>query len=126
MSHTITVEDLRDLYDAALELDAERAIGLMHPDIVVREPSVLPYGGVYRGVDGFAEVLTEVMKVIDFTTLKINAITADGATGLVNLQGTLFTGDPVELVEVWTKRDGRFATCQVFWFDPAPVLATRT
>ena len=63
------------------------------------------------------------MSVIDFTSLKVNAITSDGTTGLINLYGTLVSGEPVEVVEVWTKRDGRFAKCKVFWFDPAPVLA---
>ena len=42
MSDTITVEEIRDLYDAALALDAERAMSLMHPDVEVHEPSVLP------------------------------------------------------------------------------------
>jgi hypothetical protein len=124
-NNVVTVEAVRDLYAAALALDTEKALSYLHPDIVVREPSCLPYGGVYRGIDEFAQLFSAMMAVIDLSTIRVQSVMTDGTMALARLEGALCSGDPVELVEEWTVRDGRFATCQVFWFDPSPVLVSR-
>jgi len=124
-NNVVTVEAVRELYAAALALDTEKALSYLHPDIVVREPSCLPYGGVYRGIDEFAQLLTAMMAVIDLSTIRVGSVMSDGTTALAKLEGALCSGDAVELVEAWTMRDGLFATCQVFWFGPSPVLAPR-
>ena len=124
-NNVVTVEAVQDLYAAALALDTEKALSYLHPDIVVREPSFLPYGGVHRGLVEFGQLFTALMAVIDLPTIRVQSVITDGTTAVARLEGTLCSGEPVEILEVWTKRDGRFATLQVFWFEPLPVLAPR-
>jgi hypothetical protein len=123
-NNVVTVEAVRKLY-TALALDTEKALSYLHPDIVVREPRCLPYGGVYRGIDEFSEVFTAMTAVIDLSTMRVRSVMTNGATAVAKLEGALCSGEPVELLEEWTMRDGRFATCQVFWFGPSPVLVPR-
>jgi ketosteroid isomerase-like protein len=43
---------VRSAYDAFARLDLESALALLHPDIEWIRPDVLPWGGVWRVVDG--------------------------------------------------------------------------
>ena len=46
---------VRELYSALTAGDVPRLLERLHPDLVVDEPSALPYGGVHQGRDVFME-----------------------------------------------------------------------
>jgi uncharacterized protein len=46
------VETIRGLFRGVEERDLEAYLAVGHPEVVIREPDSLPYGGEYRGLDG--------------------------------------------------------------------------
>lgn len=48
------------LYACAVDEDWEEFEKYLHPDFVIRESAALPYAGVYRGVQGFRDVVRRV------------------------------------------------------------------
>jgi hypothetical protein len=114
--------------DAFRRADSEAMEALLAPDFVLRQADGLPYGGVYRGVEGWRQLLarfgetwsslvptvvTLVGEGPQFGVLVDIAITAK-ATGKA-LNTTIF--------EFWTMRDGRIAEIRPFYWDTAAVRA---
>jgi uncharacterized protein len=46
------VETIRGLFRGVEERDLEAYLAVGHPEVVIREPDSLPYGGEFRGLDG--------------------------------------------------------------------------
>ena len=49
------VETIRGLFRGVEERDLEAYLAVGHPEVVIREPDSLPYGGEYRGLDGLRQ-----------------------------------------------------------------------
>ena len=49
------VETIRGLFRGVEERDLEAYLAVGHPEVVIREPDSLPYGGAYRGLDGLRD-----------------------------------------------------------------------
>jgi uncharacterized protein len=49
------VETIRGLFRGVDERDLEAFLAVGHPEVVIREPYSLPYGGEYRGLDGLRQ-----------------------------------------------------------------------
>jgi uncharacterized protein len=101
---------------------------LLHDDFVVYEAGGLPYSGEYHGPDGFFELfgkMNEAMELSPGETVQY-LVTGD----IVAIRGRLkFTarasGQSVEmnLVEIYTVRDGLIVELDVYYKDPSAVAA---
>jgi uncharacterized protein len=60
-----TVEVVRDIYDAFARGDVEAIFGLVHPDAEIYQSDQLPWGGEYRGHEGFGEFLTRLTSTVE-------------------------------------------------------------
>jgi uncharacterized protein len=60
-----TVEVVRDIYDAFARGDVEAIFGLVHPEAEIYQSDQLPWGGKYRGHQGFGEFLTKLTSTIE-------------------------------------------------------------
>jgi ketosteroid isomerase-like protein len=93
----------------------------MHADVELEEPAWLPFGGTHRGLGAMGRVLTQVGTLLDFSTIRLDAIIADGDQAVGMFRVTTLSGEDVSLAEAWTIRDGKVWRGRVFHQDPAPV-----
>ena len=98
----------------------------MAHDFEAHVPPLLPWGGVHRGPDEFANVvLPQLAQAIDFGTMRLESISADGdrAAALLNTRTTL--GEQVWMAEHWVVRDGKLQRLRVFVDDTRPLQSHR-
>jgi ketosteroid isomerase-like protein len=113
---------IREVIEGACNGQLDGFLGLLHPEVEVHEPSYLPYGGHYEGVDAVLPVMAEAAKVVDFPTLKLHSITADeDRVALVETVKLLGTGEEVRVSEHWQLVDGLIRQIDVFWSSLPPV-----
>ena len=113
----------------ALKAEDEAATrALIAPDFVMYEDEGMPYGGVYRGPDGFFELIAKVWGTWGGTHFEPLYQIADPAgsriCAVVGFRGTPGQStEPVEALinEVWEFRDGQAVEARVWYFD-APRL----
>ena len=106
--------------------DLESVLALMHPEVEVFEPASLPYGGTWKGRDGFAELLQKIMGLADLSIgddPKIHE-TSDGL--IMEMQVTFTSHKDGEAfatsaVEVDRLRDGLVREIDVFYKDVAAI-----
>lgn len=115
------METNRDLVVGALEAaqagDMETFMAALHPEIEVLEPDYLPYGGTYRGHDGFLELLGKATALVDLPTMEIlSAISDEERTVLLMKIKLLSNGDERYITEHWRIEDGLVREVRVFWF----------
>ncbi|TAM68264.1 nuclear transport factor 2 family protein [Mycobacterium sp.] len=109
---------LERMYAAAHDSDVAALASLMHPQVRVDEPSFLPYGGTYTGLDEFAAVFTEAAKVLDMPKLRIHSITAEDENAFAIVTVPLVdSAQTISIVEHWTVADGLITTGRIYWFD---------
>lgn len=101
--------------------DLDGVLALIHPDIEVHEPESLPYGGTWRGRDGFTDLITTIMGIAE---MGITAHTAhETADGVILAMDVSFTsrntGDVLRtrVVEVDRVEDGMLRDVDVFYKD---------
>jgi hypothetical protein len=103
---------------AAMGGDIDAFLSVLHPDITVHEPLYLPYGGVYKGTDGFLRLLGEATKFLDLAKVKLLAATADDVRTVLLMSVPLVgSGEPVHVTEHWCLVDGLVTDVRVFWFE---------
>ena len=115
---------LRDLYEkvsAGKEVDPAT---IFAEDVVVYEPALFPYGGVYRGFDGQQELGKGQLPVIDRSHVEILGLYADGAHVISKLRvGLKGTEHRLLISEHVTYEAGKIIEMRVFVYDEpdAPV-----
>jgi hypothetical protein len=115
-------QTIEALYAASQSGDLMALLGLLDPEVLIEQPPFLPYGGQYRGHEGFAAMATAVGGYFDFTGLKIVSLTAEGARAFGVVQAPFRGGGHALAVEEWTVCDGLVTHCRIFWFDPAAAV----
>jgi ketosteroid isomerase-like protein len=127
MSHA-NVEVVERFEDAFVRGDMDEVLSLLTADIVVHEAPSLPYPGDHRGHDGFLRLADAFNSVWEITgDLDLTFLDA-GETHVVALVAfdvvTRPTGAPLrlQLVEVYTLRDGRIADLDVYYRDTAAIV----
>ncbi|WP_019873399.1 nuclear transport factor 2 family protein [Sporichthya polymorpha] len=110
-------------YEAGIRGDLEALLAMMHDDVVVHEPSFLPYGGDYVGKGAFVDMFSVVVKYLDVSGLKVQYLVADGdrVLGIIRIPD-LNTGQETLLAEESTLRDGKIASVRVFYFDAQSMI----
>jgi uncharacterized protein len=109
--------------------DKDLLAKLVHPDFHVRQSKNLPYGGSYRGFDGFCEfalgIFPTTWRIDQFDMLHRfdEAVTEPGTESVVlmfHLVGAVAaTGEPIDttLLEHWILKDGKLLSAQPHWFE---------
>ena len=124
---TITgVDVLADLYAAFARRDLETIRAAIHPDFVMTQSDLLPWGGVHRGADGFFAFLGTLLSYTE-PTVEIGDLYDSGdhivqvghTTGTVRATGTAYR---VREVHIWRLHEGRPITYDVH-IDTAAMLA---
>jgi ketosteroid isomerase-like protein len=105
--------------------DLEGAIALLHPDVVVREPPGLPYGGEYRGRDAFRELTGHLMALAPVPLAFDYFDAGDVVAARLSARFTAASGRSaeVEIVDLFWVRDGLITKTEVFIDDPAAIAA---
>ncbi len=103
--------------------DARR---LLHDDVVDYETGGVPYGGQYRGPQGFFELLGKMNENLELTPAPaIQCLLADDTVAMrYRLKFTSrASGKSVEMsvVEAYTVRDGLIVELDVYYKDPSAV-----
>lgn len=111
------------IYRSMKERDVDGFTALVHPDIEVRQPGFLPYGGTHRGIDGMLAMFREVLKLVDVRGLRITSLVAEDEHVWAEfvVQSRVGAVD-LTVAEHWTFDDGRARTLDVWFQDPTPLL----
>jgi ketosteroid isomerase-like protein len=119
---------VRGLYEALRTGDVTGVLARLAPEVVVDEPNELPYGGVHRGREAFAQsVLGAMTGHADMAVT--DAQVFEGPAGVVGtLTGTLTahrTGEvfPLTMVEIHQVGDGLVRMIDVYTKNPAELAA---
>jgi ketosteroid isomerase-like protein len=111
------------LYAAASSGDLEAIAPLLADDIVVDEPTYLPYGKVYRGKEEFAGLLGMIGQFLDLTKVQVNYTIADGDRVAACLGiPDVTTGEMTHFIEQSTLRDGQIVEMKLFYYDAQSMI----
>lgn len=126
------VETIRSLFRGVEERDLETYLAVGHPEVVIREPGSLPYGGEYRGLEGLRGHAEGWMRTWaplqpgDERTLDAAFIDAgDSVVARWKLRARAPDGDKaldMPMVGIYELRDGKLVEAQMFYSDTAAVL----
>ena len=120
MSTSSTLSIVQAFYQAGIEGDQAAFFGLLAPDVVLREPNYLPYGGTYQGTEQFGPVFIEVNKYLDLSTVTIDKIVVDGSRAVAFLRvETRASGAQVRIAEAVEIVGGKVAEISIFFQDTA-------
>ena len=101
---------------------------LLHEDFVVSSAGGLPFSGDYRGPRGFFDLMEKMTEVLDLTPgpIALNPLGQNAVAASFRLTFTArSSGKCVEmdLVEIYTLRDGLIIKLDVYYKDPSAVAA---
>ena len=118
---------VRRVYEASFAGDANAFTDAMHDDFEEYVPPVLPWGGLHRGPEAFlTDVLPQLAAAVDFGSMRLISISADGDHVAALLTARAAGGDELWIAEHWTLRDGKFWRLRVFYHDTQPLESPRT
>ena len=111
--------------DALFKNDWDTMAGLVHPDFELREPKALPYGGTYKGLNGFKkcwELIPQSSHVAEYLNTLRCYFTEDPNSILVELEfrGRKRGTDEIfgsKVIEQFEFRDSKIVAIVLYWFD---------
>lgn len=115
--------------DALFANDWDTMASLIHPDFELREPDALPYGGTYRGIEGFRkcwELIPQSSHETEHLDTLRTYFTDDADSIVVELdcRGVRKdTGERFEsrVMEQFEFRDEKLVAITIYWFNiPQP------
>jgi hypothetical protein len=111
------------MYGAAINGDFEDVLSCLSEDLVVNEPPFLPYGRVYRGLDGFRELIAGVTQVLDVSKMEIDRYVSQGdrVIGIIRMPD-IRTGEHILLAEESLIRDGKVVEIVVYFHETRSML----
>ncbi|MET7664715.1 nuclear transport factor 2 family protein [Streptomyces sp. NPDC005463] len=119
---------VRGLYDALGRGDTPGVLAKLDPEVIVDEPTQLPYGGVHQGREVFVQSILGAM--MGYANVAIAAAEVfEGPAGVVGtLTGTLTahtTGEefPLTMVEIHRVEDGTVRKIDVYTKNPHELAA---
>lgn len=110
--------------EAVFAGDRHTLHALADPDLQLYQPEGLPYGGTYRGVDGFFDFLDRFTAAYDLEALEPTGVYVEAndpdrlvlgfrISGVLRSSGKAFASPQLE---AWDFRDGRIVSIRVMWF----------
>lgn len=110
-------------YAAGPRGDIDTMMDCLADDVVIHEPSYLPYGGEYRGKDGLSAVYSAVAQLADVSQFKVHYVVVDGDRAVA------FGGFPVNDTGQFTHFaeesrlvDGKIAEIRLYYYDAQSML----
>jgi uncharacterized protein len=111
--------------DALFAKDWETMADLVHPEFELREPDALPYGGVYKGLEGFKkcwELIPQSSHVTEHLDTLRCFFTEDPDSIVVELQfrgSKKDTGEKFasKVMEQFDFKDGKIIAITLYWFN---------
>jgi len=113
---------LTEAYEAASCGDGAKLFDCLHPDAEIFEAPLLPFGGVYRGVKGLEDLLTNITPWMNMSGIQMAKIMADGEWGCAIMKTPTQDGQLIDIVEMWELRGGKLWRCKVYYFDISPLI----
>ena len=115
----ITRQLVRTMYESSLAGDTERFMGCLDQNnLVVLEPSFLPYGGRIEGIAGFQALFAKVAQYIDLTSIKLDSVVADGDVGVAFIRAQSVNHDSeIQIAERSVVRDGKIVEMRVYFHE---------
>jgi len=104
------------------------ALSLLHDDFVIHAAGDVPYSGDYLGAEGFSELITKMVAILDFTPSTDMQYIVDGDNVVLHYR-LAFTsrasGKSIEtaVTEVFSVRDGLITDIDVYYKNPSAVAA---
>jgi uncharacterized protein len=125
------VELVKRVYEIFAQGNMAEFMALLDPDIIAREADSMPYGGTYRGLKEFNQVLAKVAQTWEYFRPAPERYFAQGDQVMVVLRlkaRSRATGKVVDMpmAELWTLRNGKIAGVQPFYWDTAEVVRVTT
>jgi uncharacterized protein len=103
------------LYHCGKNGDLDGVFALLDENVVVHEPSFLPYGGSYKGRDSFLKLFSLIQeKYFDDSKLTIDYIAIDGPHAVVMARAPGWHGEEVVLAEEVLVRDGKIIEIKIY------------
>ncbi|MBO6638216.1 MAG: nuclear transport factor 2 family protein [Roseitalea sp.] len=117
---------LEGLFDAFERKDIHAVLDGLHPDVDVIQVESLPYGGVYRGHDGFKRLLGDLDAAWQVFDVKPFEYLDAGEKIVVRMTckaTARASGRDIEteMQEVFSFRNGKVSEIKVFYWDTAKV-----
>ena len=102
-------------YDAIIAGDTDGFVAVSAEDMIVHQPSFLPYGKSYHGRDTFVGLFDSFAKYYDLTKIRCDYLVADGERvfGVIRVP-VLANGKDVLFAEQVVVRDGLVAELRIF------------
>jgi len=124
---TTATELVERFLEVALGQRFDRLPEVLDEEFVIVEPTSLPYGGEYRGPEGYARFFTELTAVFEITAFDVRELVADGDRVVMKAEvgfrsrktGRGLTMPVLELLEV---AGGKLARSEVYFQDTAALL----
>ena len=108
------------LYACGKALDVPGALAMMHDDIVVHEPPFLPYGGPYKGHDGFVNLFTLMGKeYLNLAKISVGYLVVEGDKAFAVIRCPAHSGGNVMLAEESIVRGDKVASMRIYYHDSA-------
>lgn len=111
---------IEELYRVSIAQEVEDAFpSLVDDDVVVHEPSYLPYAGEYKGRDNMLMLFGKLAAIFDPATLRIGPMVVEGEYAVVEV--TLedrATKQERRIIERFRVRNGRVVELLVTFFNP--------
>lgn len=106
------------MYRSALAGDMDTMFSMLAEDLIVDEPSFLPYGGRTRSRDEFAKLFATVGRYISLDTLTLSSLVADGEVVVAFLQAETVAGkELVSIAERSVVRNGLVVEMTIFYHE---------
>ncbi|PIG90865.1 nuclear transport factor 2 family protein [Gloeocapsopsis sp. IPPAS B-1203] len=125
------VENIRCLFKAVEERDIAGVLAAYAPEIVIRDAESLPYGGVYRGLEGAKQHIEGAAQTWNnlqpSAERKMEAVFLDAEDYIIvlwRLKGlATSSGRKLDLpvVSVYKMRDGKIVESQMFYADTVAI-----
>lgn len=95
-------------------------------DMVVHEPSSLPFGGIYRGYKAFEALYPAVRSFYDFSRFELLEVFAEESAVFALLRAGIAGSDAdLMLCEHFTFKDGKILEVRLFLYDfPGKALSS--
>ena len=115
----VDVEQMRRAYEGLSRGDVEGALGLIDPEVEVRDRPEAPDPQTYHGFDGVRAAVQTTFDAFDLVEFEPERFieSGDHIVVVIRLRGTgKGSGVPVEdrIAHLWTMRDGKAWRMQVY------------
>ena len=116
------VRIVKKLYEEAAAGNKEKCKEYFHPDVMIYEAPSMPYGGSWRGFDGWLRLLDEELKAYDDMSYMVEEYMAGGDWVAVLIHWTVRgkkTGKIASFpaTELFRLRDGKVIEMRMFYYD---------